>query len=138
MPFGGRNEVALNIATPRVVYFVEDLSALDVATLVRPIQSGPMFPEQINDGAAQMVNPDLVRWSGYERPAILMQACGSGTCVTQHSARMRVLTDRMRERVEMAAGSVEITLDDRGHSRMAEPVEYCFSGRLPGQEGRTA
>lgn len=132
------NGVALNIGNPHVVYFVEDLSALDVATLAHPIQSDPMFPEKINVGVAQMVNPSLFRLSVYERPGILTRACGSGACVTLLAARMRGLTDRMSARVEMAAGSVEITLDDRNHATMAGPVEFCFSGRLPGQEGRTA
>lgn len=130
--------VALNIGNPHIVYFVHDLSKLDVAQLANPIQSDPMFPEQINVCVAQMVNPGVFRLSVYERPGILTSACGSGACVTFHAARLRGLTDRSHARIEMASGSVEITLDDRNHATMAGPVEFCYSGRLPGQEGPAA
>ena len=133
-----KDGVALNIGNPHVVYFVDDLSALDVAALAHPIQNDPMFPEKINVGVAQMVDPGLLRLSVYERPGILTRACGSGACVAFHAARLRGLTDRTHARVEMAAGPVEISLDDQNRATMAGPVEYCFSGRLPGQEGRAA
>jgi len=130
--------VALNIGNPHIVYFVDDLRAMDVATLAHPIQNNSMFPEKINVDVAQMVSPGVIMLSVYERPGILTSACGSGACVTLHAARLRGLTDRKSARVEMAAGSVEITLDDRDHATMAGPIDYCFSGWLPSQEGRPA
>ncbi len=133
-----KNGVALNIGNPHIVFFVDDLSALDVATLAHPIQTDPMFPEKVNVGVAQVVDAETFLLSVYERPGILTTACGSGACVTLQAARLLGLTESRRARVQMAAGSVDITLDDRGHATMAGPVDFCFSGRLTGQEGRTA
>lgn len=58
--------------------------------------------------------------------------------MTFHAAPLRRLTDRRHARIEMASGFVEITLDDQNHTTMAGPVDFYFSGRLPGQEGPAA
>jgi len=129
-----RNGIALNIGNPHIVFFVADLEALDVAALAHPIQNDPMFPEKINVGVAQILDAETIRLSVFERPGILTSACGSGACVTLHAARLLGLTDSRRARVDMAGGSVEVTLDDQGRATLAGPVEYCFSGRLPDQK----
>ena len=114
--------------------FVDDLRALDVATLAHPIQNDPMFPEKINVGVAQVVEPEVIRLSVYERPGILTRACATSACVALKAALLRGLIQSNHARVEMAAGSVDITLDDRDWATMTGPVAFCFSGRLPARK----
>jgi diaminopimelate epimerase len=131
-----RDGVALNIGNPHIIYFVEDLDALDVAALADPIQNDPMFPARINVGVAEKISDKHFRLSVYERPGILTMACGSGACVMAHAAKLRGLTSESTVNVDMSGGSVAISLYGGNKASMAGPVEYCFSGRLTGREGR--
>lgn len=129
--------VALNIGNPHVVYFVDDLDALDVADLAHPVQNDPLFPQKINVGVAEVISPDHIKLSVYERPGILTTACGSGACVAARATQLRGLSSSSSIKVEMPAGSVTIELDENNNAIMTGPVAYCFSGTLSGQEGST-
>src|SRR5690606_20285078 len=50
-----RDGVTLNIGNPHIVYFVDDLDAVDMSSVAPKIQNDPLFPNQINVGVAQMV-----------------------------------------------------------------------------------
>jgi diaminopimelate epimerase len=130
--------VALNIGNPHVVYFVDDLDVVDMGSVAPKIQNNPIFPNQVNVGAAQVVRDDYIRATVYERPGLLTRSCGSGACVAVRAAQLRGLTKRNRVTVEMPAGSVtiEIRIDDS--AVLTGPVEFCFSGMLPAPERNTA
>lgn len=130
--------IALNIGNPHVVYFVEDLNAIDMASVAPKIQNNPIFPNQVNVGAAQFVRDDYIRSTVYERPGLLTTACGSGACVAVRAAQLRGLTERDRVTVEMPAGSVEIDINSDNCAVLTGPVEFCFSGTLPGPDRITA
>lgn len=127
--------VALNIGNPHVVYFVDDIDALDIATLSDPVQKNPLFPQQVNVGIAQMISDSHLRLSVYERPGILTAACGSGACVAARAAQLRGLTNKSKFTVEMLAGSVEIEIRKDYSAVMTGPIDFCFSGTLSGEEG---
>lgn len=126
--------VALNIGNPHVVYFVDDLDAIDVEALAPPVQTDPLFPEQVNVGVAQMLSPERMRLVVYERGAGLTQACGSGACVAHFAALARGLTDSRRMTVELPGGALDIEITDDGRAIMTGPVAFCFSGSLPAMD----
>lgn len=130
------NGVALNIGNPHIIFFVEDLDAVDVAVAARPIQNDPLFPQKVNVGVAQKMSNSLIRLSVFERPGILTKACGSGACVTARAAQLLGLTDKKEMNIEMLAGSVNVVLEENNNAILTGPVEFCFSGRLTGLEGR--
>ncbi len=130
--------IALNIGNPHVVYFVDDLDAVDMASVAPKIQNDPIFPNQVNVGAAQVVRDDFIRSTVYERPGLLTTACGSGACVAVRAAQLRGLIKGNRVTVEMPAGSVEIEIRSDKCAVMTGPVEFCFSGTLPESERNTA
>lgn len=125
-----KDAVALSIGNPHVVFFVDDLDAVDIEGLAPDIQKLPLFPNEVNVGVAQMLSADSMRLAVYERGAGLTTACGSGACVAVHAALARGLTDERKMTVQMPAGPVgiEITADDT--AIMTGPVEFCFSGYL--------
>ena len=84
-----RDPVALNIGNPHVVFFVDDLDAVDLENLAPPIQNNPLFPEQVNVGVAQVLAANRLRLLVYERGAGLTMACGSGACVAHFAALAR-------------------------------------------------
>jgi diaminopimelate epimerase len=122
--------VALAIGNPHVVFFVDDLNAVDIEAIAPQIQEHPLFPNQVNVGVAQMTSEDGMRLTVYERGAGITTACGSGACVAAYAALARGLTDRRKMTIEMPAGAVDIEITDDAMAIMTGPVAYCFSGYL--------
>lgn len=120
--------VALAIGNPHIVFFVDDLDAIDIESIAPEIQKHPLFPNQVNVGVAQMTAEDRMRLVVYERGAGLTTACGSGACVAVYAALARGLTDRKTMTVEMPAGPVGIEISDDHTAVMTGPVAFCFSG----------
>ena len=120
--------VALAIGNPHVVFFVDDLDALDIEAIAPQIQQHPLFPKQVNVGVAQLTSDEQMRLIVYERGAGLTTACGSGACAAAYAALARGLTDRKKMTIDMPAGAVEIEITDDGKAIMTGPVAFCFSG----------
>lgn len=123
-----KDGIALNIGNPHIVFFVDDVDAIDLRSIAPAIQQHALFPQQVNVGIAQMLSDDHVRSRVYERGAGLTMACGSGACVAAYAALARGLTDQRKITVSMAAGDVTIEISDSGVATMTGPVAYCFSG----------
>ncbi len=126
-----RDPVALNIGNPHVVFFVDELAAIDLESLAPPIQRNPLFPEQVNVGVAQVLAADRLRLLVYERGAGRTMACGSGACVAHFAALSRGLTESRRMIVELPGGELDIEILADDSAVITGPVEFCFSGRLP-------
>ncbi len=120
--------VVLNIGNPHIVYFVDDLDAVDIIALAPGIQKNALFPDDVNVGVAEIIGDDHMRLTVFERGAGLTTACGSGACVAVFAARMRGLTAGNVMRVTMPAGDMTIEIDTQDCATMSGPVEYCFYG----------
>jgi diaminopimelate epimerase len=126
-----QDPVGMNIGNPHAVFFVADLAAVDLTRYGPQLQKDPLFPQEANIGAAQLIDPKTLKLSVWERPGVLTTACGTGACVAVAAAHRRGLTDVNRMTVIMPAGSVEIELKEDGVVVMTGPVETCFAGHLP-------
>jgi len=120
--------IALNIGNPHIVFFVDDIDAVDICGVAPAIQKHALFPQEVNVGIAQMLSDDHLRSVVYERGAGLTTACGSGACVAAYAALVRGLTQEKELTVSMPAGDVRISISDEGIATMAGPVAYCYSG----------
>ncbi len=125
-----KDPVGMNIGNPHAVFFVEDVDAIDVPKYGKQLQTHPLFPEEANIGVAQLLTPDTLKLSVWERPGALTTACGTGACVAVAAAHRRGLTQEKRVRVMMPAGSVTIELTDQNIAIMTGPVEFCYLGHL--------
>ena len=126
---GGLKEpAALSIGNPHIVFFVDDIDAVDIESIAPAMQSDPLFPNSVNVGVAEITSADRMRLVVYERGAGLTTACGSGACVAAYAARARGLTDSRRVTIEMPAGAVEIEIHDDSRAVMTGPVAFCFRG----------
>jgi len=122
--------IVLNIGNPHIVFFVDDVDAVDLEALAPGIQQDALFPEQVNVGVARLLAPGHLQSKVYERGAGLTTACGSGACVAAFAALARGLTDERSIRVSMPAGDVIIDISEEGVATMTGPVAYCFSGSI--------
>lgn len=121
---------AASVGNPHAVFFVDDLDAIDVASLAQPLQQHPLFPEQANIGVAQMQDGARMRLSVYERGAGLTMACGSGACAAVFVANARGLLDAPRASVELPGGTVDIEIRADDVALMSGPVDFNFEGFL--------
>jgi len=122
--------VGMNIGNPHAVFFVNDVDAIDIARYGKTLQTHPLFPEQANIGVAQLIDPETLKLSVWERPGTLTTACGTGACVAVAAAHRRGLTSKKRMTVIMPAGSVKIELKDKNTAVMTGPAEICYVGYL--------
>ncbi len=127
----GGQDVVFGIASmgnPHAVIEVPDVDAADVAGLGPALQARDEFPEGVNVGFAQVLDPDRVRLRVFERGAGETLACGSGAC-----AAVAVLARRGRVGrhvfVELPGGTLEITWPgDHSPVTMAGPTAFVFEG----------
>ncbi len=74
-------EVAvLSMGNPHAVLIVHDLDGAPVGILGAAIEAHPRFPEHVNVGFMQVVNPHEIRLRVYERGSGETLACGTGAC----------------------------------------------------------
>ena len=119
--------LAIWIGNPHVMFFVDDLDAVDLAECAPAIQNHQLFPEGVNVGAAQLLDNETIRLAVWERPGMLTEACGTGACVAAFAARLRELSHSSRFTVHLPAGALTIEVSgDR--AVMTGPVAYCCRG----------
>src|SRR3546814_5176153 len=82
---------AVNVGNPHVIFFCEDLEAMDCGRLGPMIETDPLFPERVNVNFAQVIGENHIRLIVWERGAGLTQACGTGACATAVAAIRRKL-----------------------------------------------
>lgn len=125
-----KTPVAVNMGNPHCVFFVENVEALDIDSLGKPIEHHALFPERTNVEFVQIINRNHVRMRVWERGSGITLACGSGACATAVACIRRGLTER-KITVSMDGGG--LTLDWResdNHVYMTGPVAYVFKGVL--------
>ena len=126
-----QDPVGMNIGNPHAVFFVDNLDEIDLQIYGPHLQKNPLFPEEANIGAAELIDSKTMKLSVWERPGALTTACGTGACVAVGAAHRRGLTVEKRMTVGMPAGSVEIELREDNTVIMTGPVEVCYTGFLP-------
>jgi diaminopimelate epimerase len=134
--------VGVNMGNPHAVFFVADAEAVDIATLGRPVEHDPLFPERVNVEVATVQSADCIRMRVWERGVGITQACGSGACATLVAAVRRGLTGRKATLV-LDGGDLTIEWRDDDHVIMTGPAATSFTGEideslLPGDTLRAA
>lgn len=127
---GVSDGVAVNVANPHLVFFVDDFDAVDLATVGSRIQHHDFLPESANVGLAEIIEDTRIKFQVYERPGMLTQACGSGSCAVVAAAMARGLISGNHAYVEMPGGTLKIIYKDDRSPVMSGPAEFCFSGHL--------
>lgn len=122
--------MAVNMGNPHVVFFVNDVTAIDVAAIGPEIERHPLFPERANVEFAQVLGRDRIRMRVWERGAGITQACGSGACATAVAAMTRNLSDKGVV-IELDGGELTVQWNGPdGHVLMTGPATYVFDGRV--------
>ncbi len=125
--------VAGNVGNPHVTFFVQDLDAIDLATLGPKLEHHPIFPERANIGVAQVVDRGHARLRVWERGVGETRACGTGACAAAVALARRDLTDREVE-IELLGGPLQLAWRADGHIVMTGPAASAFVGAFDAAE----
>lgn len=117
----------VNVGNPHVIFFVDDLDAVDTARLGPLIETDPLFPQRVNVNFAQMAGDHQIRLVVWERGAGLTQACGTGACATAVAAIRRGLAKGPLT-VRLPGGDLVIDWTPGGTIAMTGPATFVFFG----------
>jgi len=119
---------AVNVGNPHVIFFVEDVDAVDLARLGPQIEHDPLFPERVNVNVASIAD-GAIRLRVWERGAGLTRACGTGACATAVTAIRRKLVESPVD-VHLPGGTLRIAWEPGGSIRMRGPAVPVFTGEI--------
>lgn len=119
--------MAVNVGNPHVVFFVNDLDAIDLERLGPVIENDPLFPEKINVNIAMRIDAQTIKLKVWERGVGLTRACGTGACATAVAA-IRSGRAVSPVTVELPGGALTIGWDGEGNIEMAGSATHVFSG----------
>ena len=120
----------VSMGNPHAVVQVDDIKAAAVEKLGSQLQAHRQFPESVNVGFMEIVNPQHIRLRVYERGAGETQACGSGACAAAVAAIQQGLV-KNSVRVELLGG--ELSIEWPGDCQpvlMTGPAETVFHGQI--------
>ena len=123
--------VAVSMGNPHLVFFVDDVSAIDLPTLGPKLEHHPLFPKRTNVEIVQVISRDVLRMRVWERGAGITLACGSGACATLVAAARRGLSARKAE-VQLEGGSLLIDWKADNHVHMTGAWLEVFRGEWLG------
>jgi diaminopimelate epimerase len=106
---------------------VEDLTAIDIATIGPTIETNPLFPLRTNVHFVQIIDRKHIRLRIWERWGGIPLGSGSCSCGAAVNGIRRGLLDNSVE-VECDGGTVTVQWDGVGPVFLIGPVEATFSG----------
>jgi len=124
------NISAISMGNPHAVIRVDDINSAAVEQLGPQLQAHRQFPESVNVGFMEIVNPQHIRLRVYERGAGETQACGSGACAAAVAAIRQGLVENIVN-IELLGG--ELSIEWQGDEQpvlMTGPTETVFHGQI--------
>jgi diaminopimelate epimerase len=123
-----KNPVAVNMGNPHAVFFVENLTFVDIESYGAYFETHKLFPDRANVEFVEVKSPSELRMRVWERGAGVTLACGSGACATLVAAVRRGLSER-KARIMLDGGDLDVEWrESDGHVLMTGPVAYVFDG----------
>lgn len=128
LPLAG-DPAACNMGNPHCTYFVDDLTAVEIATIGPIIETNPLFPLKTNVHFVQIIDRAQIRLRIWERGGGIPLGSGSCCCGAVVNGIRRGLLDNCVE-VECDGGVVTVRWDGVGSVFLTGPVQTSFSGRI--------
>jgi diaminopimelate epimerase len=119
--------MAVNMGNPHMIFFVRDVSKVNMGKAGPKMEHHPLFPQGANVSAVQVVNPQYVKQVVWERGAGLTLACGTAACAAVVAGVKRGLLAK-RVTVELPGGERDIHWRDDNQVEMTGPVAVVFEG----------
>lgn len=119
---------SVDLGNPHVVIQVEDVDELDLESASQPYVQHKAFPQGVNVGFMQIINPTHIRLRVYERGVGMTLACGSGACAAVVAGRLQRLLET-KVQVDQPGGSCSVSWKGEDSPvYLTGPAEHCFDG----------
>jgi diaminopimelate epimerase len=119
---------AVNVGNPHVVFFVEDIDAIDLEKLGPQVERDPLFPQRVNVNVASVTDGGI-RLRTWERGVGLTRACGTGACATAVAAIRRKLVQGPVD-VTQDGGTLTVAWTPGSSIEMTGPATHVFTGEI--------
>ena len=121
---------AVSMGNPHCVMEVEDIQTADVETLGPLLETHERFPEGVNVGFMQILNPGHIKLRVFERGAGETLACGSGACAAVAIGQIQGKLGK-EVKVELPGGKLRIRWQGKDNVlKMTGPAEHVFDGYI--------
>lgn len=121
--------VAVSMGNPHAVFFVDDVAAVDLATIGPQVENHPLFPQRTNVEFVERQG-DILRMRVWERGVGITPACGSGACATAVAAMRRGIVAGRKTTVRLDGGDLAIEWRDDGHVIMTGAWAEVYRGEI--------
>lgn len=121
---------AVSMGNPHAVIVVNDVQSAPVEQLGSTIEQHPDFPQRVNVGFMEVVNPDEINLRVFERGAGETMACGTGACAAVVSGIQRGLLNT-KVTVNVTGGTLYIEWAGNNQSVfMTGPTANVYTGNM--------
>ncbi|WP_100643512.1 diaminopimelate epimerase [Alteromonas facilis] len=121
---------AVSMGNPHCVMEVEDVQSAQVDTLGPLLERHERFPEGVNVGFMQVINPSYIKLRVFERGAGETLACGSGACAAVAIGQIQGKLGK-DVRVELPGGNLKIRWQGKDNVlKMTGPAEHIYDGQF--------
>ncbi len=121
---------AVSMGNPHCVIQVDDVANTDVDTIGRLITRHERFPQGVNVGFMEVIDPHYVKLRVYERGAAETLACGSGACAAMVVGHLQGKLGK-RVKVELPGGYLNIEWQGEGKPLwMTGPAQHVYDGQI--------
>ncbi len=125
-PVDGYLGTAVSMGNPHLVIFVDDVTAVDLASDGSRLERSGLFPKRVNVHFVQVLGDRLCQRT-WERGAGATLACGTGACAVAVAAHLTGRAGR-KSLIELPGGALEIEYLQDGRVLMTGPAETVFEG----------
>ena len=127
---GSLEFMSVSMGNPHAVLTVEDTHDANVEVLGPQVQSNEMFPEGVNVGFMQVLNPGHIRLRVYERGVGETNACGTGACAAVATG---INTGRLDPEVVVSLNGGDLMINWHGEGYplwMTGPATTVYEGQI--------
>ncbi|MCL4112273.1 UNVERIFIED_CONTAM: hypothetical protein GTU68_022767 [Idotea baltica] len=98
---------AVSMGNPHAVFIVDNVDTAEVERIGKLLQVNSHFPNSVNVGFMQVINPSQVKLRVYERGVGETQACGTGACAAVVAGIVQGVLDETVE-TQLLGGNLSI------------------------------
>jgi diaminopimelate epimerase len=128
LPLEG-DPAACSMGNPHCTFFVDDLAAVDIATLGPSLETHPLFPSKTNVHFVQVLDRSHIRLRIWERGGGIPQGSGSCCCGAVVNGIRRGLLDDTVD-VQCDGGTVTVQWDGHGGVVLTGAVQTVVHGTV--------
>lgn len=130
LPSGPVSIMAVSMGNPHAVLFADDVDRAPVESVGPEIQASNYFPNGVNVGFMQILDPGHARLRVFERGVGETLACGSGACAAMVAG---YLANKLENEADIGLKGGHLTVSWEGESQpvwMTGPATTVYEGRI--------